>query len=174
MNLSAARLWAVMRKEFTQLRRDRLTFAMMIGVPLLQLTLFGYAINGDPRQLPTAVVALDQGPLVRSIVRAAQNSGYFQITDVVSDSEAERLIANGSVQFALVFPADFSARLTRGEKPAMAVYVDATDPAATGQAVAALQQLPATALAHDLQGVLAPLRPGEAPFELRIHRRYNP
>jgi len=122
----------VLIKELVQLRRDRLTFAMLIGVPIMQLVLFGYAINGDPRQLPTVVVAPDTGPLVRSIVRAAENTGYFRVVAEVSDGEAERLIANGEVQFALVFPADFSRNLLRGERPALAVYADATDPAATG------------------------------------------
>ena len=172
--LSWGRIVAVLRKEFVQLRRDRLTFAMLIGVPLMQLVLFGYAINGDPRQLPTAVVALDQGPLVRSIVSAVRNSGYFQITEVASDSEADRLVAQGEVQFALVFPSDFSARLVRGERPVLAVYVDATDPAATGPAVAALAAMPTLALANDLKGALVHLRPGAAPFEVRVHRRYNP
>jgi ABC-2 type transport system permease protein len=171
---SWGRIFAVLRKELIQLRRDRLTFAMLIGVPIMQLVLFGYAINGDPKHLPTAVVALDDGPLVRSIVRAAENTGYFQVVEVTSDAEAERLIAAGKVQFALVFPADFSVRLLRGEQPALAVYADATDPSATGTAVAALQSLPALALAHDLVGPLAGLRPGSAPFEMRIHRRYNP
>jgi ABC-2 type transport system permease protein len=164
----------VLIKELVQLRRDRLTFAMLIGVPIMQLVLFGYAINGDPRQLPTVVVAPDTGPLVRSIVRAAENTGYFRVVAEVSDGEAERLIANGEVQFALVFPADFSRSLLRGERPALAVYADATDPAATGPAVAALQSLPLLALAADLKGALAALRPGQAPFELRLHRRYNP
>ena len=171
---SWGRIVAVLRKEFVQLRRDRLTFAMLIGVPIMQLVLFGYAINGDPRLLPTAVVALDDGPFVRSIVRAAENTGYFKIVATVSDSEAEHLIATGKVQFALVFPADFSRRLLRGEHPTLAVYADATDPAATGPAVAALQSLPALALGRDLSGALAHLRPGAAPFELRLHRRYNP
>ena len=174
ISASWGRIVAVLRKELVQLRRDRLTFAMLIGVPIMQLVLFGYAINGDPRQLPTAVVAGDGGPLVRSIVRAAENTGYFRIVAEVSDGEAERLIAAGEVQFAIVFPADFSRRLLRGERPALAVYADATDPAATGPAVAALQSLPMLALAADLKGALAPLRPGEAPFELRLHRRYNP
>jgi ABC-2 type transport system permease protein len=172
--LSWGRIVAVLLKEFVQLRRDRLTFAMMIGVPIMQLVLFGYAINSDPRHLPTAVVALDNGPLVRSIVRAAENTGYFHIVQAASDSEAERLLATGQVQFALVFPADFSARLLRGEKPALAVYADATDPAATGSAVAALQSLPQVALVHDLKGPLAGLQPGTQPFELRVHKRYNP
>ncbi len=171
---SWGRILAVLLKEFVQLRRDRLTFAMMVGVPIMQLVLFGYAINGDPRQLPTAVVALDDGPLVRSIVGAAENTGYFHVVAQVSESQAERLVEGGEVQFAIVFPADFSRRLLRGEKPALVVYADAADPAATGPAVAALQQLPALALAHELQGTLAHLQPGTAPFELRLHRRYNP
>jgi ABC-2 type transport system permease protein len=172
--LSLERIGAVLRKEFIQLRRDRLTFAMLIGVPIMQLVLFGYAINSDPRHLPTAVVALDSSPLVRTIVRAAQNTDYFQIVEVGSESEAERLIARGDVQFALVFPADFSARLLRGESPPMAVYADATDPAATGTAVSALQRLPQLALRNDLKGTLAPLAPGREPFQVIVHKRYNP
>lgn len=171
---SWGRIVAVLLKEFVQLRRDRLTFAMMIGVPIMQLILFGYAINGDPRHLPTAVVALDNGPMVRSIVRAAENTGYFRVQQAASDAEAEHLVANGTVQFALVFPADFSTKLLRGERPALVVYADASDPAATGPAVAALQALPQVALANDLKGPLAALRPGGQPFELRVHKRYNP
>lgn len=171
---SWGRIVAVLRKEFVQLRRDRLTFAMLIGVPLMQLVLFGYAINGDPRLLPAALVATDSSPQVRSIVRAVENTGYLRVTQVVSESEAEALLARGQVQFALVFPADFTRRLLRGERPAVAVYADATDPAATGPAVAALAALPASALAHDLQGALAPLAAHPAPFEFRLHRRYNP
>ncbi len=171
---SAGRILAVLLKEVIQLRRDRLTSAMLVGVPILQLVLFGYAINGDPRLLPTAVVAMDDGPLVRAVVRAAENTGYFRVVAHTTDAEAEALIAQGQVQFALVFPADFSRRVLRGERPAMAVYADAADPAATGPAAAALAALPALALAHELQGPLATLRAGAAPFELRLHRRYNP
>ena len=172
--LSLERIVAVLRKEFVQLRRDRLTFAMLIGVPIMQLILFGYAINADPKQLPTAVVALDQSPLVRSIVRAAQNTDYFRIIEVSSESEAERLIARGDVQFALVFPSDFSRRVLRGESPPMAVYADATDPAATGPAVSALQRLPEVALRYDLRGPVAQTATQHAPFEVIIHKRYNP
>lgn len=168
------RVLAVMLKEFVQLRRDRLTFAMMIGVPVMQLLLFGYAINGDPRHLPTAVVALDDGPIVRSIVQAAAHTGYFRIEHVATEAEADARIARGEVQFAVVFPADFTRRLLRGERPPLTVFADASDPAATGGAVAALQSLPALALAHDLRGPLAHLAPRPEPFELRIHRRYNP
>ena len=174
LRFSWGRIVAVFRKEFVQLRRDRLTFAMMIGVPIIQLVLFGYAINSDPRNLPTAVVASDQGPFVRTIVRAAENTGYFRVVSVASDGDAEHLMAAGKVQFVLVFPEDFSRRLLRGERPAVAVYADATDPAATGSAVAALLTLPQVALQQDLKGPLARLRAGAQPFELRVHRRYNP
>jgi len=172
--ISLERIGAVLRKEFIQLRRDRLTFAMLIGVPIMQLILFGYAINSDPKHLPTAVVALDQSPIVRTIVRAAQNTDYFHIIEVGSESEAERLIARGDVQFALVFASDFTARLVRGESPPMAVYADATDPAATGTAVSTLQQLPQLALHNDLNGPLAKLVPDRAPFQVIVHKRYNP
>jgi ABC-2 type transport system permease protein len=172
--LSWRRVWAVLVKEFTQLKRERLTFAMVLGIPILQLVLFGYAINTDPKQLPTVVVAADASPYVRSIVRAVENTGYFRVFATVTDGEAEALIAAGGAQFALVFPSDFSTRLARGERPALAVYADATDPSATGAALAALVQLPQTALAHDLRGPLAGLRPDAPPFEVILHRRYNP
>ena len=172
--ISLRRIVAVLAKEFVQLRRDRLTFAMMIGVPIMQLVLFGYAINSDPKRLPTAVVAADQGPLVRSIVRAVENTEYFEVRATATESEAERLIARGEVQFALVFPSDFSTRVLRGERPPLVVFADATDPSATGSAVAALQQMPALALNQDLKGPLASLAPGAMPFEVRLHKRYNP
>lgn len=172
--LSLARVLAVLRKELIQLRRDRLTFGMIIGVPVMQLVLFGFAINADPKLLPTALVALDHGPFVRSIVRAVENTGYFRVMPVDTETQAEALVARGEVQFAFIIPADFSTRLLRGERPALAVYADATDPSATGSAVAALASLPTVALAHDLTGPLATLAPGQAPFELRLHRRYNP
>jgi ABC-2 type transport system permease protein len=171
---SAGRILAVLLKELVQLKRDRLTFAMLIGVPLIQLVLFGYAINGDPRHLPTAVVALDDGPLVRTLVRAAENTGYFRVVETTSDRRAEALLARGEVQFVLVFPADFSRRLLRGESPPLVVHADASDPAATGAAVNALQALPGHALAQDLKGPLARLQPGAAPFEVLVHKRYNP
>lgn len=169
-----SRVLSVLIKEFIQLRRDRLTFGMLIGVPLLQLVLFGYAINTNPKNLPAAVVALDASPFVRSIVRATENTGYFRIVHVGTEREAEHLIAEGEVQFALVFSADFTTRLLRGEKPPLVVYADATDPAATGASLAALARLPEVALAHDLRGPLAKLRGDAAPFEVRVHQRYNP
>jgi len=172
---SGARTLAIFIKEFQQMLRDRLTFAMAIGVPILQLVLFGYAINTDPKGLPTAIVSYDTGPMARTLVAAIQNTGYFRIThQSQSEHTAEALIENGEVQFMVVIPPDFSRRLVRGERPALLVAVDATDPSASGNAMAALGQIAQQALSPDLTGPLASLRPGEPPYEIRIHRRYNP
>jgi len=172
---SLARLWAIFVKEFQQMMRDRPTFAMAVGVPIIQLVLFGYAINTDPKGLPTAVVSHDSGPLARSLLATLENTGYFHITHQ-PDSEAagDALVADGEVQFLFVIPDDFSRRVVRGEKPAVLISVDATDPSAASNALAALGQVSANALDRDLTGPLAPLKAGEAPYELRIQRRYNP
>ncbi|WP_022980517.1 ABC transporter permease [Ideonella sp. B508-1] len=172
---SLARLWAIFVKEFQQMMRDRPTFAMAVGVPIIQLVLFGYAINTDPKGLPTAVVSHDSGPLARSLLATLENTGYFHITHQ-PDSEAagDALVADGQVQFLFVVPDDFSRRVVRGEKPAVLISVDATDPSAASNALAALGQVSASALDRDLVGPLAPLKAGEAPYELRIQRRYNP
>jgi ABC-2 type transport system permease protein len=173
--LSWRRFRAVLIKEFIQMRRDRLTFAMMIGVPLLQLILFGYAINTDPKQLPTALLVADQGVFARSLVRALENSDYFEITrQAASEADAEELLARGHVQFVISVPEDFGRELLRGQRPSVLVEADATDPVATGNALAALATLSSTALAHDLKGPLASLAAGQPAFELRVHRRYNP
>lgn len=172
---SLARTLAIFIKEFQQMLRDRPTFAMAVGVPVLQLVLFGYAINTDPKGLPTAVVSTDTGPMSRSLLAAMQNTGYFRIVHQgVSEGQGEALVADGEVQFLVVIPPDFSQRVVRGEKPALLVSVDATDPSAAGNAIAALGQLAPAALRNDLTGPLQRLQPTAAPFELRIHRRYNP
>ena len=172
---SLGRVWAVVIKEFQQMMRDRLTFAMAIGVPIMQLVLFGYAINNDPKGLPTTLVAYDQGALSRSLVAAIQNTGYFRITHQSStEAEGDELLATGQAQFMIAIPANFTQAVIRGEKPSVLVAVDATDPAAASNALAALANLAPLALAHDLTGPLAHLRPRDAPFELRMHRRYNP
>jgi ABC-2 type transport system permease protein len=172
---SLSRMLAIFIKEFQQMMRDRLTFAMAVGVPILQLVLFGYAINTDPKGLPTALAVSDSGPMARSLVAALQNTGYFQITHpAVSEAQGEALLEDGQAQFLVVIPPDFSRRLVRGERPAMLVSVDATDPSSSGNAIAALNALTNLALRRELAGPLAVRRPDEAPFELRVHRRYNP
>ncbi len=172
---SLNRTLAVFIKEFQQMMRDRLTFAMAIGVPVLQLVLFGYAINTDPKGLPTAIVSYDDSPMARSLTAALQNTGYFRVTHrSASEVEAEALIETGAVQFMVSIPPDFGARVVRGEKPSLLVAVDATDPSASGNAIAALGQVAQQALRADLVGPLRSLQPAAQPFEVRVHRRYNP
>jgi ABC-2 type transport system permease protein len=169
------RFLAVLMKEFVQMRRDRLTFAMMIGVPVMQLVLFGFAINMDPKGLPAAVVSADQSPFSRSLVRALENTGYFRIVaQPATVDEADRLLALGKVQFVLQVPEDFSRRVQRGDRATVLVQADATDPAATSNALSALQQVSLTGLDHDLTGALASRKAGPPAFEIRVHRRYNP
>jgi ABC-2 type transport system permease protein len=172
---SWSRWVGIIVKEFIQLKRDRLTFGMIIGIPVLQLILFGYAINSDPKRLPTAVLAADASPYSRSLLAAMQTSGYFRIDHhAASEAEIDDLLAQGRVQFAVTIPENFGRKLVRGERPVLLVEADAADPAATGNAIAALGQLAITALARDLQGPLADLAPRAPPFDVRIHRRYNP
>ncbi len=171
--LSGARILAVLIKEFIQLTRDRLTYAMILVMPIVQLLLFGYAINSDPRDLPTAVLVQDQGPMARSTLSALVNSGYFEIVRTASSpAELDDAVARGEVQFALTIPADFTRRVVRGDGAQILVEADASDPAATGGAIAALASLPRTALSRDLVGAAS--KPGADPFEVVIHRRYNP
>jgi len=172
---SLRRAFAVFLKEFRQMMRDRLTFGMAVGVPILQLVLFGYAINTDPKGLPTVLVAADSGPFARSIVAALQNTGYFHIMQTAPNEAAgDALIADGDAQFMVVVPPEFSKRLVRGEMPALLVSVDATDPSAAGNAIAALNGVANQALQQDLVGPLRRLQAGHPPYELRVHRRYNP
>lgn len=172
---SIARLWAIVVKEFAQMRRDRLTFGMMVGIPLLQLILFGYAINSDPKHLPTAVLLADHGPQGRTLLHAIQNSGYFDfVRQVETEAQGHEVIARGEVQFVVTIPENFTRGFLRGDKPVILIEADATDPAATGNALAALKNLSATALQNDLKGPLAFLSASDGPVEVRIHARYNP
>lgn len=175
MRFSFARMVAVFIKEFQQMMRDRLTFAMAVGIPILQLVLFGYAINTDPKGLPTALVAADTGPLAGSIVATLQNTGYFRIVHQgTSEAAAEKLLESGDVQFLVVIPPQFSRDLVRGERPALLVAVDATDPSASGNALAALTAAAGQALERDLAGPLHRLQGAPPPYEVIVHRRYNP
>jgi len=172
---SFRRFAAVVGKEFVQMRRDRVTFAMMIGIPVLQMLLFGYAINSDPKRLPTAVLAADHGVFSRTIIAAMQNSAYFRLVRTASsEAEARQLIDLGEVQFVLSVPEDFSRKLQRGERPALLLTADATDPAATSNAVAAFRVLAESALARDLEGPLRHLRRTPPPLEVIVHPRFNP
>jgi ABC-2 type transport system permease protein len=179
-HFSLARLAAILSKEFRQMRRDKLTFGMMLGIPLMQLVLFGYAINSDPRHLPTAVLSADDGPFGRTLLEAIRNSSYFDFVKVAqNEMEADELLARGDVTFVVSIPADFTRELLRGHRPAVLVEADATDPIATGPALGALPVLASSALQHDLEGSLGWIARGTPndssdPIELRVHPRYNP
>jgi len=169
------RTWAMMVKEFVQMRRDRMTFATMIFIPILQLTLFGYAINTDPKHLPAAVLVRDDGPLTRAVLAAMKNTDYFDFRWQVRDpDELDKLIRSGDAQFAVEIPASFERDVRRGDRPAVLVIADATDPVATGTAISALQGLIDTALRRELRGPDDAIKATPAPFELRLQRRYNP
>jgi ABC-2 type transport system permease protein len=179
MNLSDrfsfSRFVAVIVKEFIQMKRDRLTFAMMIGVPLMQLILFGYAINSDPKHLPAAVLLADRGPFGRTLIYALRNSEYYDFTRVAaSEAEATDLLERGEVQFLVNIPEDFTRRIVRGQQPSVLIEADATDPAATSNAIGAVNQAFTTALAHDLKGPIARLNEGPPPLSVQVHALYNP
>ena len=173
--VSLSRIGAVFLKELIQMRRDRLTFGMIIGIPIVQLVLFGYAINSDPKHLPTAVNIQDPSVYSRTLVRALENSGYFQVTNIIKgEREGAALLASGSVAFVVTVPPEFSRELARGERPQILIEADASDPAAAANAVSAVAQLPSTVFNRELTGALSSLRPTPPPFEVVVHRRYNP
>src|SRR5438034_1428218 len=172
---SFQRLRGIIAKEFTQMRRDRLTFAMMLGIPLLQLTLFGYAINSDPRHLPAAVLLADQGPQGRTLLYAMKNSTFFDfVRQVKTETEGRELLERGQVLFVVNIPENFSRDLWRGDRPEVLVEADATDPVATSTALGSLGSLFDTALQNDLKGSLATLAGTSGTIDLRVHALYNP
>ncbi len=175
MNFNLQRFVAIVLKEFIQMRRDRLTFGMMVGIPMLQLVLFGYAINSNPKHLPTAVYAADNSVFSRTIVWGLRNSSYFDLTrEAHGPEEIQNWLAEGKVQFAVTVPVDFSRKLLRGEKPDLLLEADATDPSAVGFAQAAVSQLATTVINRDLTGPLARLQSSAPPFNLVSHQHYNP
>ncbi len=169
------RFIAVLLKEFVQMKRDRLTFGMIVGVPIMQLVLFGFAINTDPKGLPAALVSYDDSPFSRALVRSLENSQYFKFTHrAASEAAGEQLLKLGDVQFVLVIPPDFSRKLQRGERPQLLMAADATDPSATGNALATLTQAVKQSIDRELTGPLQVLRSTELPVDMRVQRRYNP
>src|SRR6516162_8348718 len=165
------RSWAMVMKEFIQLRRDRVSFAMIVMIPVMQLTLFGYAINTTPRNLPTAVLLQEDSDLARSILKALENTAYFRFTRLVHDvREFDDLLTSGKVLFGVEIPRGFERAVRRGDYPALLVAADATDPVAASSALSSLGVLVQTALSHDLYAG----DPPTLPFEIRAHARYNP
>ena len=169
------RLGAMIVKEVLQLRRDRLTFAMMFGMPIAQLLLFGYAIDTDPHRLPTAVIAADQSQITRTVLSALANTNYMRFTHhPATEAEANALLQQGEVQFVVTIPSDFTRRLVRGERAQILIDADATDPMAAANPLAAAGPAISQALARDFVGPLAGLRDRPDAVELVVQRRYNP
>jgi ABC-2 type transport system permease protein len=172
---SAQRWWAIVLKEFTQLKRDRITFGMIVGLPIMQLVLFGYAINTDPKNLSTAVVVSDHSEFTRSYITAMQTTGYFRFVDgPMTEAAAHDALARGDVKFVVNIPPDFTRRLVRGERPAVLIEADATDPSAASAALGSVRELTRSVVAKDMTGALTMLAPGADPFEVRVHKLYNP
>lgn len=172
---SLSRIGAVFLKELIQMRRDRMTFAMMIVIPVVQLVLFGFAINTDPKHLPTAVHVEERTPIVRTILSALQTSGYYDLVLEMTDPrDSATLFERGAVAFVVSIPAGFTERLVRGERPQILIEADASDPAAASNAIAQAEAIINRALRHDLKGPLAHLLQTAAPVEVIVQRRYNP
>ena len=175
MSFSFSRWWAMVLKEFLQLKRDRITFGMVVGIPLVQLALFGYAINTDPKHMPTAVVAADRSEFTRSFIASLERTDYFRIVQELPDEAAARsALLRGDVMFVLNIPAGFTRDLLRGEQPALLLEADATDPVATGTALGSVEQVARAVAGKDLAGALGFLAPGELPFQVQVHRKFNP
>ena len=172
---SFARFRAMVVKEFIQMARDRLTFAMILGIPVMQLLVFGFVINTDPRHMPAAIVMADEGPQGRTLLEGLKNSTYFDFEQVVrTEAEGEKLLRQGQVQFVVSIPENFSRDLLRGDRPSVLVQADATDPTATSGGLAALDGVINTALLADFKGPLARLAPVPPAIDMRIHALYNP
>lgn len=172
---SLKRIWAMVVKESFQMRRDRLTFAMMIGIPVMQLVLFGFAINTNPRQLPTAVLVTDYSPITRSLLAGFRNTDYFNIVKTVNgEQQAADLLRRGKVLFTISMPTDFTRNLSRGKKPSLLLEVDATDPIAIGQPLAAVSAMLQQVLLTQLPGSLQQFHKVTAAASVVIHAKYNP
>jgi len=171
---SLTRIMAVLVKEFTQLRRDRITYAMILVMPLMQLLLFGYAINTDPRHLPAAVVSHDHSRFANAVVASLERTTYVDVRHLpASEAEMDRLMRRGEISLALTIPPDFTERVLKGDRAQILAEVDATDPTAAGGVAAAAASLPSNALRQDMNGAIAK-QTTAPPFEVVIHRLYNP
>lgn len=174
-NFNLRRLAAVMVKEFIQMFRDPMTIGMMIGIPIIQLVLFGFAINTNPKHLPTAVVSADHSVMTRSIMRSLEATQYFDIVKPdATETQTAQMMKEGKLQFVIHFPPNFTRKVLRGERPEMLLEADATDPVATGSPISAAKVIQNAALTSDLTGPFASLNFKPAPFSVNVHAKYNP
>jgi ABC-2 type transport system permease protein len=174
-DFSVVRWWSIVLKEFTQLKRDRLTFAMILGIPVMQMALFGYAINTNPKHLDTAIISADDTNITRSFIAAMQNSSYFKVVGEMPNEAAGReALARGDLLFVVNIPAGFTRQLLRHERPSLLIEADATDPTATGSALAAVNGIVQSVIQKEMTGPLSALQGGPAPFQVEVHQLYNP
>jgi ABC-2 type transport system permease protein len=172
---SLVRWWSIAGKEFTQLRRDRVTFAMIVGVPILQMALFGYAINTDPKHLNTAVITADHSNITRGLIAGLENSEYFKIVgELPNEAVGREELARGRVLFVVNIPAGFTRQVLRHEHPSLLIEADATDPIATASALSALSGIAQSVVDRELTGPVAPQPAGAPPFDIEVHRMFNP
>ena len=172
---SLSRWWSIVGKEFLQLRRDRVTLAMIVGLPIIQMALFGYAINTAPKHLDTAIISSDNTTITRSFIWAMRNSEYFKfVGELPNEAAGREALAQGKVLFVVSIPAGFTRQLLRGERPALLIEADATDSTATATAISALNGITQSVIQKELTGPLAPLAGAPAPFEFKVHQLYNP
>lgn len=172
---SVSRWWSIVRKEFLQLRRDRVTFAMIVGIPIIQMALFGYAINTDPKHLDTAVINADNTNITRSFLWGMKNSSYFRFVGELPNEQAGReALQRGSVLFVVNIPAGFTSQLLRHERPSLLIEADASDPIAASNALFAINGITNAVIQKELTGILSPLAGTPPPFDVRLHRLYNP
>lgn len=180
-----SRLLAIMIKEFAQMRRDPVTIGMLIMIPLIQLVLFGFAINTNPRHLPTVIVSADQSEYTREFIRGLENTNYFSVINpqnifgnnqqnLMTETKANLLLTQGKALFIIHIPPNFTRDLLKNKNPELLVTADATDPSATGNAISALQQLANTVFTLNLSRGMGNLNQTALPFNLIIHAKYNP
>lgn len=174
-NFSWRRLNGLFVKEFTQFKRDYSTFVLVIGIPLIQVILFGLAINTNPKNLPTSLLNYDNGQFSRTLIHEFANTGYFAF-NYFPDSEAEAndLIKRHDTLFTLNIPSDFSRNVVRGKSPQILLEVDGTDPVSVAYAVQAARDLMPSVFQYDLNGTLQSLQQNQAALSLVVHTRYNP
>ena len=172
---SVIRWWSIVRKEFLQLRRDRITFAMIVGIPIIQMALFGYAINTDPKHLDTAIISGDHSNITRSFISAMKNSAYFKtVGELPSEAAGREALDQGKVLFVVNIPAGFTRQLLRHERPALLIEADGSDPIAAASALAAVNGITQSVIQKELIGPLASLAGSPAPFDVEVHRMFNP
>ncbi|MEZ6023124.1 MAG: ABC transporter permease [Hyphomonadaceae bacterium] len=175
LDLSWSRVFAVFLKELVQMRRDRPTFAIMIMMPIVQLVLFGYAINTDPRHLPAVIEMREDGPMTRAFLASLQASTFVDIVAIADRAEdAESMLRAGEATFLISIPEGFEERLVRGERPQILIAADASDPVAASGALGAIERVAQSAFAPEFEGALSYLAQGPPPYEIVLHRRYNP